>query len=207
MGGFSQALVEDCGDQLHGEALVYLEQITLASRHMGQLIDGLLTLSRSTRAELHCDLLDLSEVSGLIRDELVRLEPDRQVAWQIEPGMVGYGDSLMLEVVMRNLIGNAWKYTDGTQSPLIRVYTGDRDGARCYCVADNGAGFDMGQSQRLFKPFQRLHRQDEFPGIGIGLATVQRIIHRHGGEIFAEGTSGKGATFCFTLAGYGVASK
>ena len=201
MGGFSQALIEDCGEQLHGEALVYLEQITLASRHMGELIDGLLTLSRSTRGELYRDLLDLSETAGLVRDELGRLEPDRTVTWQIEPGMVARGDARMLELVMRNLIGNAWKYTAGTSSPLIRVYTEERDGVPCYCVADNGAGFDMKHLQRLFKPFQRLHRQDEFPGIGIGLATVQRIVHRHGGEISAEAELGKGATLRFTLAG------
>jgi PAS domain S-box-containing protein len=205
MNGFSQALIEDYKEQLHGEAVVYLEQITLASRHMGQLIDGLLTLSRTTRGELCCDMLDLSQTAGQIRDELARLEPDRPVAWQIEPGMSVHGDARMMEVVMRNLIANAWKYTVGSSSPLIRVYSEDRDGARCYCISDNGAGFDMGHSQRLFKPFQRLHRQDEFPGIGIGLATVQRIVHRHGGEIFGEGTPGKGATFRFTLADPGTA--
>jgi PAS domain S-box-containing protein len=192
MNGFSQALVEDYGKQLQGEAHVYLEQITIASRHMGELIDGLLTLSRSTRGELLPVPLDLTQIVEQIREEMIRQEPDRQVAWQIEPGM--------LEVVMRNLIGNAWKYSAGTPDPLIRIYTEVRDAAHCYCVADNGAGFDMAHSQRLFKPFQRLHRQDEFPGIGIGLATVQRIIHRHGGEISAEAEPGKGAVFRFTLA-------
>ncbi|MBK5276195.1 MAG: DUF4118 domain-containing protein [Desulfuromonadales bacterium] len=207
MNGFSQALKEDFGEQLHGEAHVYLEQITHASRHMGQLIDGLLTLSRCTRGELLRDPLDLTLMAGQVRDELVRQEPDRLLAWQVEPGMTAKGDARMLEVVMRNLIWNAWKYTSGTPSPLIRVYTEERNGARCYCVADNGAGFDMGHSQRLFKPFQRLHRQDEFPGIGIGLATVQRIIHRHGGEICAEAEPGKGAIFRFTLGESGVSSK
>ncbi len=204
MNGFSQALSEDYGEQLHGEALVYLKQISLASQHMGNLLEGLLTLSRSTRGELHRDLLDLTDTAGLIRDELVRLEPGRQVAWQIESGMSARGDASMLEVVMRNLIGNAWKYTAGMPGPLIRVYCEERDGLPCYCVADNGAGFDMRHSQRLFKPFQRLHRQDEFPGIGIGLATVQRIVRRHGGEISAEAEPGAGATFRFTLAGSGV---
>lgn len=203
MNGFSQALIEDCSKQLHGDACLYLDQITIASRHMGQLIDGLLTLSRSTRGELHRDLLDVTALTMQIRDELVRLEPGHPVTWEIEPGMSAFGDASMLEAVMRNLIGNAWKYTAGTPAPLIRVYGGERNGTRCYCVADNGAGFDMGHSGRLFKPFQRLHRQDEFPGIGIGLATVQRIIHRHGGEISAEAGPGKGATFCFTLAGSG----
>ena len=207
MNGFSQALVEDYGGQLQGEARMYLEQITLASRHMGELIDGLLILSRTTRGELHRDLLDLSHAAEQIRGELVRLEPGRQVAWQIEPGMAVRGDARMLEVVLRNLIGNAWKYTVGTPSPLIRVYSEERDGSRCYCVADNGAGFDMRHSERLFKPFQRLHRQEEFPGIGIGLATVQRIVHRHGGEISAEAEPGKGATFRFTLADSGAPSR
>lgn len=204
MNGFSQALSEDYGEQLHGEALVYLKQISLASQHMGNLLEGLLTLSRSTRGDLHRDLLDLSDTAGLIRDELVRLEPGRQVAWQIESGMSARGDASMLEVVMRNLIGNAWKYTAGIPAPMIRVYCEQRDGSTCYCVADNGAGFDMRHAERLFKPFQRLHRQDEFPGIGIGLATVQRIVRRHGGEISAEAEPGAGATFRFTLAGSGV---
>jgi PAS domain S-box-containing protein len=204
MNGFSQALAEDFGEQLLGEAHVYLEQITLASQHMGQLIDGLLTLSRCTRGDLLRDSLDLTQMAEQIRVELVQQEPDRRVEMKIEEGMTARGDARMLEVVMRNLIGNAWKYTSGMSSPLIRVYSEDRDGARCYCVADNGAGFDMGHSQRLFKPFQRLHRQDEFPGIGIGLATVQRIVHRHGGEISAEAESGKGAIFRFTLADSGI---
>jgi hypothetical protein len=206
MNGFSQALVEDYGEQLQGEARVYLEQITIASRHMGELIDGLLTLSRSTRGVLCHDRLGLSKTAGRIRDELVRQEPDRMVTWQIEAGMVVRGDARMLEVVMRNLIGNAWKYTVGTPSPLIRFYAEERDGVSWYCVADNGAGFDMGHSQRLFKPFQRLHRQDEFPGIGIGLATVQRIVQRHGGEISAEAAPGKGAVFRFTLADSEISS-
>ncbi|OGU01435.1 MAG: hypothetical protein A2X82_15225, partial [Geobacteraceae bacterium GWC2_55_20] len=199
MNGFSQALVEDYGEKLQGEARVFLEQISLASRQMGALIDGLLTLSRSTRGEMNRDLVDLTQTARQIRDELVRLEPGRPVTWQIEAGMVARGDAGMLAVVLRNLLGNSWKYTAGSSSPLIRVYSEASDGTRCYCIADNGAGFDMGHSQRLFKPFQRLHRQDEFPGIGIGLATVQRIVHRHGGKIDAQAEPGKGAIFRFTL--------
>lgn len=205
MNGFSQALVEDYSAQLPDEALVYLEQITLASRHMGQLVDGLLTLSRSTRGEMHRDQLDLSKLSGQIRDELAGEQPHRSVAWQIEPDMVVRGDSRMLEVVMRNLIGNAWKYTLGSSSALIRIYSEVANGTHCYCVTDNGAGFDMRHAERLFKPFQRLHRQDEFPGIGIGLATVQRIVNRHGGEISAEAEPGRGATFRFSISDSGMA--
>ena len=180
MSGFSQALIEDYGEQLSGEARIYLEQITIASQRMGELIDGLLILSRGTRGELRRDLLDLSQISERIRDDLIHHEPERQVAWRIEPGMRVRGDARMLKVVMSNLIGNAWKYTAGSLSPLISIYTEEYEGTRRYCVSDNGAGFDMAHASRLFKPFQRLHRQDEFPGIGIGLATVQRIIHAMG---------------------------
>jgi PAS domain S-box-containing protein len=199
MNGFSQALVEDFGNELHGEASEYLNQITIASRHMGGLIEGLLTLSRSTRGELRRNQNDLSKTAELIRDELMRTEPERDVVWQIEPGMTANADTCMLEAVLRNLLGNAWKYTVGTSAPLIRFYAEETDGICYFHVADNGAGFDMRHAERLFKPFQRLHRQDEFPGIGIGLATVQRIIHRHGGEIHAEAQPGKGATFRFSL--------
>lgn len=207
MNGFSQALAEDFGAQLQGEAHIYLEQITFASRHMGELIDGLLTLSRSTRGELCRDFLNLSRMAGQIRDEFILQEPGRHVIWQIEPGMTVRGDARMLELVMRNLIGNAWKYSAATPAPQIRVYTEIRNEINYYCISDNGAGFDMRHAERLFKPFQRLHRQDEFPGIGIGLATVQRIIHRHGGEISAVAEPGEGAIFRFTLANSGITLK
>lgn len=199
MNGFSQALVEDYGDQLSGEAKVFLDQITLASRNMGELIDGLLTLSRSTRRELRHDPVDLSTLAEDVLAELARSEPDRHVAWEIEPELTAVGDVRMVELVLRNLLGNAWKYSAKSEEPLIRVFAEDHDGIRYYCVADNGAGFDMAHAAKLFEPFQRLHRQDEFPGIGIGLATVQRIVHRHGGEIMARAAPGQGAVFRFTL--------
>lgn len=199
MSGFSQALVEDYGGKLDGEARVYLEQIILASKKMGELVDGLLTLSRSTRGERRHDTVDLSALAEILLGELALQEPARRVAWRVEPGLRVEGDNAMIEVVMRNLLGNAWKYTARTAEPLIRVYAEMVDGERFYCVADNGAGFAMAHAGKLFQPFQRLHRQDEFPGIGIGLATVQRIVHRHGGAIRAQGEPGKGATFCFSL--------
>ncbi len=199
MSGFSQALQEDYGEQLDGEARVYLDQIIIASRHMSGLIDGLLTLSRSTRGELRRDPVDLTALAKRLLMDQAAAEPERQVVWQVEPGLCIQGDPLMLEVVMRNLVENAWKYTAKTPNATIRVYTENQEGKRYFCVADNGAGFDMNHANRLFKAFQRLHRQDEFPGIGIGLATVQRIIHRHGGAIRAEGAPGCGATFRFTL--------
>jgi len=199
MSGFSQALVEDYGSQLLGEAKVYLDQIDLASRKMSELIDGLLTLSRSTRGELRHDDVDLSVLSERLPAELMQSSPERQVAIQVEAGLQAYGDARMLEAVMRNLLDNAWKYSAHAAAPGIRVYAEERDGIRRYCVADNGAGFDMAHANRLFQPFQRLHRQEEFPGIGIGLATVQRIVHRHNGNIEARGEPGKGAVFCFSL--------
>ncbi len=199
MSGFSQALLEDYGERLDGEAKIYLDQIIIASRHMSELVDGLLTLSRSTRGELRRDLVDLTALAERLLMDQATVEPERPVSWQVEPGLCVRGDPVMLEVVMRNLIENAWKYTAKTPNATIRVYSENKEGQRCYCVADNGAGFDMNHANRLFKAFQRLHRQDEFPGIGIGLATVQRIIHRHGGAIRAEGAPGHGATFRFTL--------
>ena len=199
MSGFSQALREDYGGQLQGEALVFLDQINLASRKMNDLVDGLLTLSRSTRGGLQYDLVDISALSKRLLVELAQSDPERQVTVEVEAGLQVRGDARMIEVMMRNLLGNAWKYTAHAVEPSIRMYAEQRDNARLFCVADNGAGFDMDHANRLFKPFQRLHRQDEFPGIGIGLATVQRIVNRHAGAIEARGEPGKGAIFCFTL--------
>jgi signal transduction histidine kinase len=199
LSGFSQALVEDYGETLQGEAHVYLNQITRASQHMGQLIDGLLTLSRSILGELRRDRVDLSGLADRIREELAQAEPERRVEWQIEPGLSARGDVRMIEMVMSNLLGNAWKYTAGKAASAIRVYAEQDGGERCFYVEDNGAGFDMAYADKLFKPFQRLHRQDEFPGVGIGLATVQRIVHRHGGTIHAMAAPGRGAKFWFSL--------
>ena len=199
MGGFSQALLEDFGGKFEGEAKIYLDQIGIASRKMGELIDGILALSRSTRGALQRDRVDLSALATRLLQELAQAEPGRSVAWQVAPGLSAVGDARMLEAVLRNLIENAWKYTARTETAEIRVCAGSVDGLSGTCVVDNGAGFDMNHSDRLFKPFQRLHRQDEFAGTGIGLATVQRIIHRHGGFIRAQGRPGAGASFCFGL--------
>ena len=206
MSGFSEALVEDFGDTLEPEARGYLGEIVIGSRHMGQLIDGLLTLSRSTRGELRRDRVDLSAMADRILCQLERLEPQRRVEWQVEPGLTVGGDASMIDAVMRNLLDNAWKYTSGTAKPTIHVYGVLQWSHQYYCVADNGAGFDMDHTEKLFQPFQRLHRQEEFPGIGIGLATAQRIVHRHGGTIFATGAPHQGATFSFSLP-YGEESR
>jgi PAS domain S-box-containing protein len=199
MSGFSQALLEDFGPSLAGEAKVFLDQITLASRQMGLLIDGLLALSRNTRGLLLHDLVNLSQLAEAILGEMEQAEPERQVKWIVEPGLLARGDSRMIELVLRNLLSNAWKFTAGQDAPAIRFYAEQEGGRTRFCVADNGAGFDMRFVDKLFQPFQRLHRQDEFPGIGIGLATVQRIVHRHGGTMGATATPGEGATFCFSL--------
>lgn len=199
MSGFSNALMEDHGDILKGEAREHLDQIDIASRQMGQLIDGLLALSRSTRGELLRERVDISALSDRILSDFAEKEPARRVLRQVEQGLTVYGDSRMLEALMVNLLNNAWKYTSGTAAPLIRVYSEYKGSLRHICVADNGAGFDMKYSGNLFKPFKRLHRQDEFPGIGIGLATAQRIVHRHGGSMSADGNPGQGATFRFSL--------
>ena len=199
MSGFSQALVEDYGDKMEGEAKVYLNQITIAGSRMGELIDGILTLSRSTRNSLMCEPVDLSAMAGRLLQELAETEPERQVNWQVEPGLTIKGDPRMVEVVMQNLLGNAWKYTSKTVAAEIKLFSEQRDSRAWICVADNGAGFDMAHAGKLFQPFQRLHRQEEFVGIGIGLATVQRIVRRHGGNIEAAGTPGTGARFCFFL--------
>ncbi len=199
MNGFAQALREDCGTSLQGPAKTYLDQMALATHKMSDLIDGLLALSRSTRGDLRQDRVDLSAVARRRLTELATAEPERRVAWDVEDGLVVQGDARMLDCALVNLLDNAWKYTGITVTPAIRVHRGEVGGLRGICVSDNGAGFDMAQSERLFRPFQRLHRQDEFPGIGIGLATVQRIVHRHGGEIAAQAVPGEGATFCISM--------
>lgn len=201
MSGYAQALQEDHGDALHGQATTYLDQIASAARRMSDLIDGLLALSRSSRGELRQDRVDLSALARQRLAELAQADPGREVAVEIEEGLVVPGDERMLASAWGNLIDNAWKYTGATAAPAIRVHSGEVGGLRGVCVSDNGAGFDMAHAERLFKPFQRLHRQDEFPGIGIGLATVQRIVHRHGGEIAARAVPGQGATFCMALPG------
>lgn len=199
MSGFSQALLEDHAPALDTEAREYLDQIIQASHRMGDLIDGLLVLSRSSRGELRSDDVDLSALAERVAAELRRTEPQRRVQVAIDPGLHAVGDVRMLDVVLHNLLGNAWKYTRDRADARIALQGMDLDGQRWFCVTDNGAGFDMAHAGRLFKAFARLHRQDEFPGLGIGLATVQRIIHRHGGQIVAEGRPGQGATFRFTL--------
>ena len=164
---------------------------------MSALIDGILQLSRASRGELDRDWVDLTALAGRVRRELEAAEPERQVAWDLGEGLRAWGDARLLEAVLRNLLGNAWKFSAGPRPARITL----RGGPHRFDVEDNGAGFDPAYAAKLFQPFQRLHRQDEFPGLGIGLATVLRIVRRHGGTLEAHSEPGRGARFTITLPG------
>lgn len=197
--GFSAMLLEDYGDRLDQQGKEYLLGIRKFSQLMGDLIDDLLGLSRVTRHEMHWDRVDLSGVAGSIIDDLKKGFPDRMVKVTITPGLFCRGDDHLLRIVLDNLLRNAWKFTGKTASAAIEMGVIDHEGVPAYFVRDNGAGFDMAYADKLFKPFQRLHSNEDFEGTGVGLATVYRIIQRHGGKVWAEGKVGGGATFYFTL--------
>ncbi len=197
--GFSQALLEDYGDKLDATGRRYLDRVRESAQRMALLIDDLLALSKVTRTELNIRKVDLSELAHGCVAALQRLEPARQVEIVIEPGIIAEGDPRMLAIALDNLFGNAWKFTAKVAKPRIELSTLIRDGRRSFAIRDNGAGFDMQYANKLFGVFQRLHSEAEFPGTGIGLATVARIIHRHRGQVAGEGSPGAGATFFFTL--------
>lgn len=199
--GFSQMLLEDYGKQLDEEGQSYLLRLKRASQRMSQLIDDLLELSRVTRSELNCQATNLSRMAHLVLLELMQSQPERKVKWEIAEDVMADGDARLLRVVMENLLGNAWKYTARNEEAIIEFGSYMDRGAAIYYVRDNGAGFDMKYADKLFAPFQRLHRTEEFEGTGIGLATVKRIVGRHGGRIWAESAPEAGATFYFTLSG------
>ncbi len=209
--GFSQALLEDCGPNLDESGKDYLRRIRAATQRMGQLIDDLLTLARVSRSDMHWATIDLSDLAHRLCQDLRQQQPGegspRQVEVRIQSGMRVRGDRNLLPVALENLLANAWKFTAYQERATIEVGSlpaGDDLSATSqpiiYFVRDDGAGFEMAYVHKLFAPFQRLHSLAEFPGTGIGLATVQRIIHRHGGRVWAEGAVGQGATFYFTLA-------
>ncbi|HEX6104847.1 MAG TPA: response regulator [Gemmatimonadales bacterium] len=196
---FTRAVLETQGERLDERGRRFLDRVRESIREMSQLIDDVLHLARVTRAEVREHEVDLS---ALVFHALARLreaEPERVVETQIRPGVIVTGDGRLLRVALENLVENAWKFTGRAPAPRIEFGMTHVAGEPTYFVRDNGAGFDMVYAGRLFGPFQRLHRADEFPGSGIGLATVQRIVHRHGGRVWAEGMVGQGATFHFTL--------
>lgn len=197
--GFGKALLEHAGDRLDETGSGYLRRIRAATQRMGGLIDDLLTLARLTTLEMRRRPVDLSDVAREIADELQQAQPERAVDFAIEDGLVAEGDPQLLRVAVENLLRNAWKYT--SRHDTARIEMGREHGPEggAYFVRDDGAGFDMAYSSHLFAPFQRLHRQTEFEGTGVGLATVQRIIRRHGGRVWANGEVDKGAVFRFTL--------
>ncbi len=197
--GFSKALVEDYNSKLDVEGKKYLNHISSATRHMSDLIDDFLKLSRITSSELVKTNINLSKIAESISGNLKETEPERKVKFNIIPGIIVNADGQLMKVLMENLINNSWKFTRNKSGAVIEFgYTG-QNAAGIYFVKDNGAGFDMAYANKLFIPFQRLHASKDYEGTGIGLATVQRIIARHGGKIWAEGEVGKGAKFSFTL--------
>jgi PAS domain S-box-containing protein len=197
--GFARALFEDHGAALDASGRQYLESIDEAARQMDALIDGMLDLARVARADVHCQEVDLTATARSIAAGLERQAPGRRVAWVVTDGVTAVGDPVLLRSALENLLGNAWKFT--AKRPVARVEFGvtEIDGFPTYFVRDDGAGFDMVYAHKLFGAFQRLHRITDFEGTGIGLATVQRIVRRHGGRIWATGAVGRGATFYFTL--------
>lgn len=200
--GYASLLEAEFGDQIRGEGRSYLERIQRSARRMGNLITDMLTMAHLSRTDLQCERVDLSEMARSIVAEIAGGESGRSVEWHIEDGLIVQADPGLMRVVMQNLLGNAWKYTN--QVPHARIsFTRqcDADGRQAFCVRDNGAGFDMTYADQLFQPFKRLHAHHEFEGTGVGLATVHRVIERHGGKVHGEGKVGEGAVFCFTLSG------
>jgi signal transduction histidine kinase len=197
--GFSQVLLEDYAAKLDEPGRDALQRVRAASQRMGTLIDDLLKLARVTRADFRTEVVDLSGLAQDIVNELRRTAPERPVEVAIAPGLTARGDSRLLRVVLDNLLRNSWKYTAKQPQPRIEFGSSEGDGGRTFLVRDNGAGFDMKYADKLFGVFQRLHSATEFEGTGVGLATVRRIITRHGGRIWAEGAVGQGATFYFTV--------
>jgi PAS domain S-box-containing protein len=199
--GWSLALVEDYGRHLDQRAIGYLDRVRSETQRMGHLIDDLLQLSRITRAEMHRETVDLSLAAESIAARLREAHPERRLEFAIRPGMTASGDARLLEIALTNLLHNAVKFTGTRALGSIRFEAVECDGQAVFAVRDNGVGFDMAYASMLFGAFQRLHSESEFPGTGIGLATVQRVIHRHGGRVWAEAEPDRGASFYFTIGG------
>ena len=199
--GFSKALLDEYAGKLDKQACHYLQRVRTGIQKMSGLIDDLLNLSRVSRVLLRKESINLTAVAHVVVAEFENKEPSRQVAIEIADGLTGHGDARLITIVLENLLGNAWKYTAKQSEARIVVGQENKDDEVVFYVRDNGAGFDMAYADKLFAPFQRLHADSEFEGTGIGLATVQRIISRHGGRIWVEAVVDEGATFYFTLGG------
>ena len=197
--GFSHMLLEDYRQGLDETAQDYLQRINRASERMGELIDDLLTLSRLSRRDMAFEKVDLSQLAQRILAEFKREQPQRNVETEVSGSLLARGDPHLINVVLENLLNNAWKYTSKEAIAEIKFSSTQENGRSVFMVQDNGVGFDMQYTDKLFEPFQRLHSMDEFEGNGIGLATVRRVVRKHGGNIWAEATLGEGATFYFTL--------
>lgn len=197
--GFSHVLLEDYFSRLDEDGRDSLNRIFSATEKMGRLIDDLLNLSRITRTEMKRERLNMSMMVRKIAEGKVRVQPERQVEFAIEDGLVAEGDDRLLNVVFENLIENAWKFTGKRESARIEFGSIRKEGTITYFIRDNGTGFDMTYAGKLFQPFQRVHAMNEFPGTGIGLATVKRIIERHSGKVWIEGEVGKGTTVYFVI--------
>jgi light-regulated signal transduction histidine kinase (bacteriophytochrome) len=199
MNGFAQVLLNTYKDKLDSDGQDWLHEILLNATKMGALIDALLGLARVTRTELRPQSVDLSAMARAAVAQLAASEPERSVDVVIEGNLWAELDPGLARVIADNLLGNAWKFTSKAASARIEFGTAEANGVQCFFVRDNGAGFDMDFAKKLFAPFQRLHTVAEFPGTGVGLATVQRIVSRHGGRIWAEASVNRGATFSFTV--------
>jgi light-regulated signal transduction histidine kinase (bacteriophytochrome) len=197
--GFSKALLHEYGDKLDEQGNRYLDRVRAAAKRMGALIDGLLSLSRISRATLRRECVSLTELARGATAAIREHDPSRSISIEIASGLQAHGDARLIAIVFENLLGNAWKFTANQPQAQIAVGQENEGKETIFFVRDNGAGFDMAYADKLFAPFQRLHEEREFEGMGIGLATVQRIISRHGGRVWAEAETGKGATFRFTL--------
>jgi len=197
--GFTRALQDQYAGRLDLDGMDYLERIYKSSQHMNELIDALLQLSQLSYLNLKREVVDLSEIVADTASELRQSMPERRAEFAIQPRIRTFGDASLLEIAMKNLLRNAWKFTGMRESTRIEFGARELAADKTCFVRDNGIGFDMANAERMFHAFQRLHNGAEFPGNGIGLTTVQRIINRHGGRIWAEGEVDKGATFYFTL--------
>jgi len=199
--GFSHILISECEGRVTPQAMEHLNYISKAAHRMNELTTDLLRLARASRGQIRRETVNLSVLAEGIFQDLREVNPEREVETKVMEGMEANGDMALLRIALENLLGNAWKFTGKTKEARIDVGMTNSGGGRQYYVKDNGAGFDMAQASKLFGAFERLHAASDFPGTGIGLTTINRIIQRHGGHILAVGEKGKGATFCFDLGG------